>query len=319
MPTISVIVPVYKVEQYLHQCIDSILAQTFTDFELILIDDGSPDNCGAICDEYAKQDARITVIHQENGGLSAARNAGIDIAKGEYLTFIDSDDWVHPMYLELLVRAVTDNSVDISVCMCTRSLGEIKSADKEYSCKILDGLSFLKDDHIIGIIACAKLYKTKLFDDIRFPIGKLHEDEATTYKLLFKAGNVVLIQSKLYFYTLNENSITNSSYSVKRLDGLEAIAEQCAFFRKIKRKDMADFAKMRFIDESCSHILKMEKAKTEPIYINKTRRKLRIRLIEWGFSLRMTPFRNKWEYTIAFPEMYKFFVCVRNFVSSKKG
>ena len=128
MPEISVIVPVYKVEKYIHRCIDSILNQTFRDFELIMVDDGSPDNCGAICDEYAAKDNRVVVIHQENGGLSAARNAGIDWAftnsNSEWLNFIDSDDWVHPEYLQKLYDAAKCNNVSVSVCGFERTCGE---------------------------------------------------------------------------------------------------------------------------------------------------------------------------------------------------
>ena len=123
MPTISVIVPVYKVEKYIHRCVDSILEQTYADFELILVDDGSPDNCGAICDEYATQDSRVVVIHQENGGLSAARNAGIDWAftnsDSQWISFVDSDDWVHPEYLERLLDVAVSRSADMTFCMLT--------------------------------------------------------------------------------------------------------------------------------------------------------------------------------------------------------
>ena len=123
MPTISVIVPVYKVEKYIHRCVDSILNQTFSDFELILVDDGSPDNCGAICDEYAAKDSRVVVIHQENGGLSAARNAGIDWAfansDSQWLSFIDSDDWVHPEYLQKLLDTAVNNSAEVAFCTLT--------------------------------------------------------------------------------------------------------------------------------------------------------------------------------------------------------
>ena len=128
MPAISVIVPVYKVEKYIHRCVDSILGQTFTDYELILVDDGSPDNCGAICDEYAVKDSRIVVIHQENGGLSAARNTGIDWSfansDSRWLTFIDSDDWVHPEYLQRLLAAAVEHNVSVSICGYAQTEGK---------------------------------------------------------------------------------------------------------------------------------------------------------------------------------------------------
>ena len=136
MPKISVIVPVYNVEPYLHRCVDSILVQTHTDFELILVDDGSPDNCGVICDEYAQKDSRIHVIHQQNGGLSAARNAGIDWAfansDSQWLSFIDSDDWVHPCFLEYLYRAVQETDAKVSACGIRKVEGEVEFSDVRY-------------------------------------------------------------------------------------------------------------------------------------------------------------------------------------------
>lgn len=116
MPEVSIIVPVYKVEPYLNKCVDSILAQTFTDFECILVDDGSPDSCGKICDEYVQKDSRVKVIHQENQGLSAARNSGLDMASGAWIVFVDSDDWIEPDAVEVLYRAALQNDADMAVC-----------------------------------------------------------------------------------------------------------------------------------------------------------------------------------------------------------
>jgi glycosyltransferase involved in cell wall biosynthesis len=231
MPTISVIVPVYKVEQYLHQCIDSILAQTFTDFELILIDDGSPDNCGAICDEYTKQDARIKVIHQENGGLSAARNAGIDIAKGEYLTFIDSDDLIKDIYLEKLLLSLTDNDTDISICGMLSFDDGTKPQETDEQITdypiIMNGrdacLSVYQMDGKVPIMAWGKLYKTNLFNTIRYPLGMIHEDDATTPKLFYRSPRINIISDKLYFYRSRTDSITSKPFSAKRFDGVRAV------------------------------------------------------------------------------------------------
>ena len=318
MPTISVIVPVYKVEPYIRQCVESVLGQTYSNFELILVDDGSPDSCGSICDEYAEKDSRVRVVHQKNAGLSAARNAGLDIAKGEYVTFIDSDDFVREEYLDSLYNAAKNSECKISICDYTISTDEINSLSTIPAYTVADGLSFFREDHVLGVIACAKLYKAYLFDGIRFPVGKLHEDEAVTYKLLYRAGNIAVIPAKLYYYRQNENGIMRSKYSVKRLDGIAAIEEQCEFFKKINRKDMVDFARTRFIGESCSHILKMEKAGIDKAYIVKTRRKLKQKLILWGFKLGMNPLKNKWEYAIAFPKLYKAFVGIRNLIVKKQ-
>ncbi len=231
MPTISVIVPVYKVEPYLRQCVDSILAQTYTDFELILIDDGSPDSCGAICDEYAEQDSRVRVIHQENGGLSAARNAGIDTARGDYLTFIDSDDLIKDIYLEKLLFSLTDSNTDISICgMLSFDDGtEPQEADEQITdCPIIMSgrdacFSVYRMDGKIPIMAWGKLYKTSLFDTIRYPTGMIHEDDATTPKLFYRSSRINIISDKLYCYRSRADSITNKPFSVKRFDKVRAV------------------------------------------------------------------------------------------------
>ena len=233
---ISVIVPVYKVEQYIHRCVDSILAQTFTDFELILVDDGSPDNCGKICDEYALKDNRIHVIHKENGGLSDARNAGIDWAfahsDSEWLTFIDSDDWVHPDYLNFLYRAVVENEESLSVCPYKRIKSFIPFGIETYSAIQANTQDIFVDKRVNMIVACGKLYKKSDFTFIRFPVGRLHEDEFTTYKLLFKHEKIVFVDVELYYYYVNEESITQSAWSIKRLDSLDAFRVQMQFFKK---------------------------------------------------------------------------------------
>lgn len=191
MPQISVIVPVYKVEPYLHRCVDSILAQTFTDFELILVDDGSPDNCGAICDEYAAKDERVRVIHQKNGGLSAARNAGIDWAfansDSAWLAFVDSDDWVHPQYLEKLYRAAAESGVKLAVCAYIETETEVRHAPAENNWREYDWKDFFVQESINSIISVNKLYAKALFSGLRYPAGRLHEDEFLSPRLLQRA------------------------------------------------------------------------------------------------------------------------------------
>ncbi len=237
MSLISVIVPVYKVEPYLSRCVDSILAQTFTDFELILINDGSPDNCGKICDDYAQKDTRIQVIHKENGGLSSARNAGIDWvfanSNSQWLTFIDSDDWIHPQYLELLLSGATSTNTDICVCEYTET-SEFSGFEniKNTTTQNLTPEDFFINHHVTAVIACCKLYKKSCFKNIRYPLGKLHEDEYTTYKILFEKSFISHLEEPLYFYFTNTDSITNGGWSPKRLDAIKAYEEQIAYFRK---------------------------------------------------------------------------------------
>ena len=238
---ISVIVPVYKVEKYIHRCIDSILAQTFTDFELILVDDGSPDNCGKICDEYALKDNRIQIIHKENGGLSDARNVGIEWAlehsSSEWLTFIDSDDWVHPKYLEVLYNAAQQTNCSLSICRFERTDGINPVVDEIYvSHEVINSEDFYCYDCVNAMVAWGKLYYKEDFRMIRYPVGKIHEDEFTTYKILFRYAQVVFVDEPLYFYYENTDGIMNSSWSPKRLDALEALEQQLNFLRNKYKK-----------------------------------------------------------------------------------
>ncbi len=238
MPKISVIVPVYKVEDYLDRCVKSILAQTFADFELILVDDGSPDNCPAMCDEWAKKDNRIIVIHQENGGLSAARNAGIDWAfansDSEWLSFVDSDDWVHPCFLEYLYRAVCDSGCLISICdVDTISTDSTEFLTLEYSTATFDSMEFyLNDKGLLNTVACNKLYHKSIFKDIRYPVGKIREDEFVTYKLLYKTKSVIFISSALYLYFQRNDSIMNNPSPKNTTDCILALLERIEFWRK---------------------------------------------------------------------------------------
>lgn len=246
---ISIIVPVYKVEPYLRRCVDSILAQTYTDFELILVDDGSPDNCGAICDEYAAKDSRIRVIHQENGGLSAARNAGLDVAAGEYITFVDSDDLLLDTYLEMLFDTIHTKGADISVCDIIKFSNDEQlkiESDNQTSVATMSGrdacASIYKMDGIVPVMAWGKLYKRELFDGIRYPVGKIHEDDATTPKLLYNAKSVVLISNQLYLYRQREGSIMSEMFSTKRFDALYAVNSGIDFLTKIGDNELVRMA-----------------------------------------------------------------------------
>ncbi|MBE6922620.1 MAG: glycosyltransferase family 2 protein [Ruminococcaceae bacterium] len=237
MPQISVIVPVYKVEAYLHECVDSILAQTFSDFELILVDDGSPDNCGKICDEYAAKDNRIRVIHQENQGLSGARNAGIDIARGEYITFIDSDDLVDMRYLEILLDTAKEGAA-VAVCRHREfsDSNQLTAWQGEVSRKTFDTVDAVETMYNgsvwIPVNACGKLICRGLIGDTRFPVGRLHEDQAFTPYILYRAEKTVSCNAILYHYRVNPVSITRNTFSLRRYDDLWAIEECIRFFEE---------------------------------------------------------------------------------------
>lgn len=244
MISLSIIVPIYNVEKYLKKCIKSILSQTYTNFELILVDDGSLDNCGAICDDYSKVDSRIQVIHKKNGGLSSARNAGLKIAVGEYVAFVDSDDWIEKNMYEKLFTEAKKNNGDIVQCKFLRTYKEDKKVniDKSNNIHIISNLEALNnlynERYIETVVIWNKIYKRTLFDNITFPEGKIHEDEFTTHKLLYKANKVILIDEKLYYYRQTPNSIMNTKFNIKRLDRLEAIRQRMNFFKQIINEDL---------------------------------------------------------------------------------
>lgn len=240
---ISIVVPIYNVEKYLPKCIESILNQTYKNFELILVDDGSKDNCGNICDEYAQKDNRIVVIHKENGGLSSARNAGIDIAKGKYIGFVDSDDWIHSEMYEKLVYLMESREADIAQCEFINAPSEdVKIEPEKEEIKTftnIEGLNNLYNNmYVSTVVAWNKLYKISLFKEIRYPNGKIHEDEGTTYKLIFNAKRIVYTNQKYYYYRQTPNSITNAAFNKKRLNILDVFDEKIEYMRNINNDDL---------------------------------------------------------------------------------
>lgn len=239
-PLISVIVPVYRVEKYLERCVKSILSQTYENLEVILVDDGSPDQCPAICDACAEKDARVKVIHQENKGLSGARNAGIDAASGEYLAFVDSDDYVSPHFIEELYQLLQDTGCAIGQCRFSYVKGDglVEESDSAFCIyrgeSLMEQLYGPEEKATCFVVAWNKLYRAELFKEtgIRYPEGRIHEDEATTYRLFHEAKKLAFLDRALYgYYTENGGSIT-SVFSAKRLQWLTAHEERIAFFKK---------------------------------------------------------------------------------------
>lgn len=252
MPRISVIVPVYKVEDCLAFCVDSILAQSFTDFELILVDDGSPDSCGAICDAYAEKDSRVRVIHKPNGGLSDARNAGMDIMRGEYVTFIDSDDAVTVDYLQVLYDAVQKNGADIAVCRFEEfedgTIPTLSRINADYAEDVLlTGKDACMDVYAgnLPINACAKLIRTERIGEDRFPVGRLHEDQAFIPPVLYRAETVADIRENLYLYRVRSESITRTKFSLRRYDDIWAIDNCIRFFEDNNEPEIVAAAKSK--------------------------------------------------------------------------
>ena len=247
-PLVSVIVPVYKVEPYLRRCLDSIVGQTYKNLEIILVDDGSPDGCPAICDEYAAKDSRIVVIHKENGGLSDARNAGLEIAKGEYISFIDSDDWVADVYIEALWTALDSQKAELAVgnYHATESSYTLKISDCDYTpSEVLEPVQAVKKlwskDAVAFVTSWGKLIKASLLDGLRFPKGFIHEDEYTTYKILYRASKTVFLNLPLYCYFQREDSIIGTAkHNPSR--SIHARANRYLFFKEKHERELAEIS-----------------------------------------------------------------------------
>ena len=237
VPLISVIVPVYKVEPYLDRCVESIVNQTYENLEIILVDDGSPDICPAMCDAWVEKDSRIKVIHKENGGLSDARNAGMAVASGELMGFVDSDDWIAPEMYRLLYENMVETDSDIAACgvemvwedgtpsrMLTMAGSRLMNRNEAMEAIIKE--NWLKQP------VWYKLYRTELIRDILFPVGKYHEDVFWSYRAVGRADRVYVFDYPCYFYTQRSGSIMGGGYSLKRLDGLEAKAERLVYLKQ---------------------------------------------------------------------------------------
>lgn len=321
MPKISIIVPVYNVEKYLCRCVDSILNQTFTDFELILVDDGSPDNCGAICDEYAAKDSRVVVIHQENVGVSAARNAGIDWtisnSDSRWITFVDSDDWISSQYLEIMLNAALECNAVISMCEYQKVSGD------DVCCSIyntnvirMSSESAYTQKYSAAVAAMCKLYRKELFLGIRYPIGKIAEDLFTSYKILFQTEYVAVVNIPLYYYYQSENSIMRSSWTHQKLDFIEAQESAISYFQNKRLRKAEIRQNVSYGINLASQwwcIKELESNEQLESIAKSLQKKLRKLLymhwLELGYSFK----HERYIYEAAFPnllKLYWFFVAV---------
>ena len=228
---LSIIVPVYKVEKYIKNCIDSILKQSYRDWELLLVDDGSPDSSAQICDEYALKDDRIIIIHKVNAGLSSARNVALDLSLNcDYITFLDSDDFWHPEYLSIMMKMCIENDADIVKCSFIRGNNNVFPNIKLYhDIKAYDNHSIFLSG-MANIIICAKIFKKSLWNDIRMPIGLYNEDDWTTWKLYYNAKCIIITSDSLYYYTINPNSIMGRLNKKPDLSYFSAYKERIEFF-----------------------------------------------------------------------------------------
>ncbi len=245
-PLVSVIIPVYKVENYLKRCVDSVLAQTYENIEIILVDDGSPDNCGEMCDEYARADSRVVVIHKENGGVSAARNIGVERSHGEYVTFVDSDDYISPDYVEYLYSLLFDNDADVAIAgfnktsddscdFASDSENNVKIINGKEACeKLLDGMRFMQ-----FVTPWVKLFKRKIIHKYPFPVGRRYEDEATLYKIYYSACRVAYSDKVLYAYYDNLSSYMNTRGGEFKKDWFSVMYERAEFFAANNEKKLS--------------------------------------------------------------------------------
>lgn len=260
-PLISVIIPVYNAEKYLERCVKSVLGQTYSNLEILLVDDGSPDNCGRMCDEFAAIDSRIRVIHKENGGVASARNAALDAMTGKYVTFVDSDDYAAEDYIQYLYSLISEYNGDVSVCSYIsiyENGNEIHNVNSALTQQVYDKTKALS--HLLydtdGTMLWGKLFKSNLFDKVRCPNGRAFEDVAIVYLIYAKSEKIVFGNQEKYFYAIRDNSITTSPFSAVHLDHITSTDEMCNYisvhFPLLKR------ACNRRIMYACVNVLRRE-------------------------------------------------------------
>ena len=242
--------PIYKVEKYLRRCIDSILAQTYKNIEVILVDDESPDKCGLICDEYAKKYPFVKVIHQKNMGLSGARNSGTKVAGGDYVTFVDSDDFVTPDYVEYLLSLITLYDADVSVARFVyqydnKPMKECQKTEYSECLTPVQALSRMNYNQGFSVTAWAKLYKRELVLRYPYPVGRIYEDIATTYKIIGDSQRVAYGNQQIYYWIQRVESIMHASFNEKQYDGILSASEQLHYIRE-KFPEAEGAAKFRY-------------------------------------------------------------------------
>ena len=276
---ISVVIPIYKVEKYLKKCINSITNQTYKNLEIILVDDGSPDKCPQICDEYSQKDSRIKVIHKKNGGLSDARNVGLKEATGKWIAFIDSDDFVSDDYIEYLYKLLKENKSDISIVLPYEfsNYEKIKIKNEREIINVYDsrqGLITMLYQKKFDTSAWGKLYKKELFNDILFPCGKLYEDISTIYKVILKSDKIVYSNQKKYYYLKRNDSIMGQTFNAKDMDYIYQAEDMYNNIKKLKDEELISAAKCRVLNANFSILLKAKKTKSKK-YIDLIRKSIK--------------------------------------------
>lgn len=319
MPKISVIVAVYKMPEYLPRCIDGILGQTFRDLELILVDDGSPDHCGEICDAYAAKDSRVHVIHKQNAGVCVARNTGLDWvyehSDSQWIFFHDNDDWIHPETLQRLYDAALEQNTRISICGYGLTEGENPVISPEQLVPALWAPKNFYMHHFVNATVCwGKLYHRTVFDGKRYPPGKYIEDEFLTYRLLFAQNAITVISAPLYAYFINRAGISKKAWIPKRLDAWEAYEQQLAFFREMGDSELISFRTREYLENALKHYYAAEEA-SNAAELTKERKWMRRRirsLIRQCWHIQRIAFWSDFDFLVRFypvlTRLYRFWL-----------
>lgn len=295
MPTISIIVPIYNVEQWLSRCIDSILSQSFMDFELILVDDGSPDRCGIICDEYAEKDKRIRVIHQKNAKLSAARNAGLDVAQGEWIAFVDSDDWLHKDYLKILLSGAVDDT-DLVICSCQITYNQMET-DQDYSGTQFRSVTmdYIYKDRYSRNQAWGKLYRRNAIGELRYIPGTEPMEDKCFNELFFRRDVTYRItDARLYYYYMRADSAIHTRQGQDILNAVQIFSDQLECTQDLEKRERiikrcykciisTRYSEMYSVDYGDIKKKSKELIKKMAVYLPEL--KLKDRLILWGLSM----------------------------------
>lgn len=246
---VSIIIPVYKVEKYLDRCLTSVLSQSYSNLEIILVDDGSPDNCPQMCDEYARRDSRVKVIHKKNGGLSSARNKALDIMAGDYCFFLDSDDFIQAEAIEYLVSLSIKHDADLIQCAFDWGSKDEFTTTPSYKEDVPDVYSgnSIFSSHHNNVTLCGKLFRSYLWKDVRMPVGKLNEDDFTTWKLYYRANTVVVTDLRLYYNFVNDEGISAGLKKVPNINyPMEAYHERISFFDENGETELSILSKWRY-------------------------------------------------------------------------
>lgn len=302
---ISVIIPVYNVEDYLKECLDSLLGQTYSQLEIILVDDGSQDRCPEICDAYAEQDTRIKVIHQPNKGLSEARNVGMRAATGQYWSFIDSDDVVCADFIKSLYYACVEEDAELAMCSFYTCRDQIPEYTNQWYCQSGYEMSRALYQDATGLfgVVCNKMFRRELFEGIEFPRDRIHEDEFVTYRLFWRAQKCAVSRNPFYFYRQRLNSITHSEFSRRDLDAARAYQEKIQFYSDNCVEDLKALAEAGYCHFLKKNMLYISALKMDEVYWKKEMHEA----YQHVFNSKFVPWRKKLALTTLMisPKLYQ--------------